>query len=266
MATVEIDTSKPHTARMYDFYLGGKDNYEVDREHAARVASVFPSVGVAARVNRGFMHRATRFLVEQDVRQFLDIGTGIPTEPNLHQVAQADAPESRVVYVDNDPTVLAHARALLVSSEEGCTAYVDADVTTPRAILDAPDLRSTLDLSRPVAVSLIALLHFIPDSQGPSQILAALMEAVPSGSYLVLSHATTDFDPDTFARITQIYADGGIAAQFRSRAEFSAFFTGLELVAPGVEVPHRWRPEATSIEGDDLDARVSFYAGVARKP
>lgn len=263
---MDVDTHKPHTARMYDWYLGGKDNYEVDREHAARVETVFPSVGLAARVNRAFMHRATRWLAGQGIRQFLDIGTGIPTEPNLHQVAQAEVPESRVVYVDNDPTVLAHARALLTSSPQGRTAYVDADVTTPRAILDAPQLRETLDLTTPVAVSLIALMHFIPDDKQPHDILATLMDAVPSGSYLVLTSATTDFDPDTFVKIQQIYAEGGIAAQFRTRDEFAGLFTGLELVDPNVEVPHRWRPEPSTMEGDDLDARVSFYAAVARKP
>ncbi|MBY8862625.1 SAM-dependent methyltransferase [Nocardia sp. CA2R105] len=263
---MDIDRSKPHIARMYDWYLGGENNYEADREHAARVETAFPSVGLAARVNRAFMHRATRWLASRGIRQFLDLGSGIPTEPNLHQVAQAAAAESRVVYVDNDPTVLTHARTLLISSQEGRTAFVDADVRAPQAILDADALRTTLDLSSPVAVSLTALLHFIPDGQHPNEILGTLMDAVPSGSYLVLTQATADFDPDAFARIEQIYASGGIDARFRTRAEFEGFFTGLELADPGIEVPHRWHPETPSAEGDDLDAQVSFYAGVARKP
>jgi hypothetical protein len=266
MEIMDIDPTKPHTARMYDYYLGGKDNYAADRERAEEVQRVFPSVGVAARANRGFMHRATTWLTGQGIRQFLDIGTGIPTEPNLHQVAQTHAPESRVAYVDNDPLVLAHARALMTGTPEGRTTYVHADVRAPESILTAPDLRDTLDLSRPVAVSLIALLHFIPDDQAPDRIIGTLMDAVPSGSYLVLTTATTDFDRATFAEITRIYQMAGITSQFRSKAAFAAFFTGLELVDPGVEVPHQWRPDQSTIEGEDLDARVSFYAGVARKP
>jgi SAM-dependent methyltransferase len=263
----DFDQTKPHPARLYDYYLSGKDNFEVDRAYAAQVEQVFPSVGQAARVNRGFMNRATRWLVgEAGIRQFLDIGTGIPTEPNLHQVAQRVAQDARVVYVDNDPLVLAHARALLTGTPAGRTAYVDADITTPDAILTAADLRATLDLDRPLAISLIALLHFIPDDRHPREIVAHLMDAVPSGSFLVLSHATTDFDPATFAEIERIYREGGMAAQFRTRIEFADFFTGLELVDPGIVVPHRWRPDDTHTGGSEMDAQISFYAAVARKP
>lgn len=246
---------------MYDWYLGGKDNYDVDREAGQKVLDVFPSVSVAAHVNREFMQRAIRFLADEGIRQFLDIGTGIPTQPNVHQVAQAVTPDARVVYVDNDPLVLAHARALM----SGATAYVDADVTTPEAILSHPDLRGTLDLKQPVAVSLVALLHFIPDDRKPLEIIGRLMDAVPSGSYLVISHATTDFQPEVFAEIERIYHGNGMAAQFRSRAGVAAFFEGLELVKPGLVVPHLWRPTTPTDVDSTLGADVSFYAGVARK-
>ncbi|WP_217146823.1 SAM-dependent methyltransferase, partial [Streptomyces sp. AC627_RSS907] len=162
-AASRIDTSKPHPARMYDYYLGGKDHYEVDQQAAEKVVEINPGIKICAGTNRRFMHRATRYLAAAGVRQFLDIGTGIPTEPNLHQVAQSVAPEARVVYADNDPIVLTHAQALLRSTREGRTAYIHADVREPEKILAAQELRETLDMSQPVALSLNALLHFVPD-------------------------------------------------------------------------------------------------------
>lgn len=264
-AVVYFDTTRPHSARMYDYYLGGKDHYQVDKDAAEKVKGVFPSVGLAARVNRAFMHRATRYVAGEGVRQFLDVGTGIPTAPNLHQVAQEIAPDARIVYVDNDPLVLAHARALLNGTEDGCIEYVDADVTTPDKILSAQGLE-ILDLRKPVAVSLVALLHFIPDHQKPREIIDTLMGAVPSGSFLVLSHATTDFDPVTFAEIERIYRDGCMDTQFRRRDEFAEFFTGLELIEPGIVVPHQWWPDGPVTTSEGMDAKVSFYAAVARKP
>ncbi|MBH5333604.1 SAM-dependent methyltransferase [Streptomyces pactum] len=267
LAPGQIDTSRPHPARMYDYYLGGKDHYEVDQDAAAHVMAIYPSIKTCARTNRSFMHRATRWLAsEAGVRQFLDIGTGIPTEPNLHQVAQAVAPDSRVVYTDNDPIVLAHAQALLHSTPQGRTSYIQADVREPERIVNAPELHETLDLSRPVALSLNALLHFVPDEFKPYDIVGRLVDALPSGSYLVLSHCTPDFDPETWAKVVEIYRQGGIPAQVRSRAEVQEFFEGLELVAPGVEVPHRWRPDDAAEATGVTDAEVSLYAGVARKP
>ncbi|WP_265737720.1 SAM-dependent methyltransferase [Actinacidiphila oryziradicis] len=262
----EIDTSKPHPARMYDFYLGGKDHYEIDRAAASHVVSVFPGIKTCAQVNRLFMHRATRWLAaEAGIRQFLDIGTGIPTEPNLHQIAQGVAPDAKIVYADNDPIVLTHARALLRSTAEGRTAYIHADVREPESILTAAELHATLDMSRPVALSLNALLHFVPDEFKPYDLVAALVDALPSGSYLVISHCTPDFAPETWEKVIDVYRSGGIFAQVRSAGEIARFFDGLELLEPGVEVPHRWKPDADQLLTDVTDAEVSLYVGVARK-
>ncbi|MFI5754611.1 SAM-dependent methyltransferase [Streptomyces sp. NPDC051569] len=262
----EIDTTKPHPARMYDFYLQGKDYYEVDKAAAAHVESVFPTIKTCARTNRLFMHRATRWLAaEAGIRQFLDIGTGIPTRPNLHQIAQEAAADSRVVYVDNDPVVLRHAEALMRSTPEGRTTYIQADVRDPKTIVESEELHRTIDLTRPVALSLNALLHFVPDEFQPYDTVRFLLDALPSGSYLVLSHCTPDFAPEMWARVVDVYRSGGIPAQVRSRDEVLRFFDGLELVEPGLAVPHNWRPDGTALPGAS-DAAVSIYAGVARKP
>jgi hypothetical protein len=262
---VDLQLDRAHTARIYDYYLGGKDNYEADRVAARAMEQIFPYAAFAARANRAFMHRATRYLAEHGIRQFLDIGTGIPTTPNLHQIAQNVAPEARVVYVDNDPLVLAHARALLVSSPEGRTAYISADATTPEAILRAPQLADTLNLAEPVALSLYAILHFVSDGRDPDAIVRTLMDALPAGSYLVLSHATSDHSSEEVSKAgIDVYHSRGIDFQPRSRDEFSRFFDGLGLIEPGVVGPHRWHP----IGGQppkSLDPQVAFYAGMARK-
>lgn len=267
---MDLNLHLPHPARMYDYFLGGKDNYEPDRHQAEQVEKVFPSVRQAARINRAFMHRATKYLAHEGIRQFLDIGTGIPTAPNLHQIAQEVDPQARVVYVDNDPIVLAHARALMTSTPEGCTTYLHADLTGPEQILSAPEVRHTLRLDQPVAVSLNAVLHFVPDDRHPYNVVTALLDAVPSGSYFVISHATTDFDPETFDKIQNIYRDGEIPCQFRTREEISGFFAGLEISEPGLVPPHRWRPDPVDLgDGDGglarLDAQVGLYAAVAKK-
>ncbi|MFE3542889.1 SAM-dependent methyltransferase [Nocardia sp. NPDC059177] len=264
---VDLRTDVAHSARMYDYFLGGKDSYEADRVAAEQALQQFPSVRLTARTNRDFMRHATDYLVGQGIRQFLDIGTGIPTSPNLHEVAQASAPESRIVYVDNDPLVLAHARALLVSAPEGSTAYVQADAGDPASILAAPELAATLDLSKPVAVSLMALLHFVPGDV--YDIVRTLMAPLAPGSYLAMSHVTTDFDdgdhdPDGMARLLQVYADRGIAVRPRTRAEVARFFDGLELVSPGVEVIHRWRNEGID-RPRSYDKQISLYGAVGRK-
>ncbi|MBL1098744.1 SAM-dependent methyltransferase [Streptomyces coffeae] len=262
---MNIDTTKPHSARMYDYYLGGKDHYEVDEQAAAHVIAVYPGIKTCARTNRSFMHRATRWLAkEAGIRQFLDIGTGIPTEPNLHQVAQDVAPDARIVYADNDPIVLAYAQALLHGTPEGRTAYLQADVREPERILTAPELHETLDLNQPLALSFNALFHFVPDEYQPYALVRQFVEALPSGSYLVLSHCTPDFDPETWEKVAAIYRGGGIPAQVRSKAEVERFFEGLELVAPGVEEPHRWKPDGEVPALSSAD--VSFWVGVARKP
>jgi hypothetical protein len=260
-----IDTSVPHPARRYDYWLGGKDNFAADRESGDAVAAAFPTVRLAAIENRRFLRRAVTFLArDAGIRQFLDIGTGIPTADNTHQVAQAIAPESRIVYVDNDPIVLAHARALLTSAPEGATAYLDADLRDPAAILAQPDLQRTLDLSQPVALMLVAILHFIQDEDAPGETVAKLVAALPSGSYLVASHTTFDFQPpEALGRLNAV--PGRADFRPRSRAEFSRFFAGLELVPPGIVSVSEWR--ADDEEGPRPSAaEISMYGSVARKP
>ncbi|WP_405537558.1 SAM-dependent methyltransferase [Streptomyces sp. NBC_00075] len=256
-----IDTSKPHSARMYDYYLGGKDNYPVDWEAAEKVKSHFPAIEEGARVNRDFMHRASRLLAERGIHQFLDIGTGIPTEPNLHQVVQAIAPSTRVVYADNDPIVLRHAEALLHSTPEGRTAYIHADVKEPGRILTAA--KEILDFEQPIALSLVALLHFVTDEDDPYRIVGELLKPLAPGSYLALSHTTGDFDPETWERVVEVYRKGGTPAQVRSRSEFARFFEGLELVDPGIELATLWHPGPG--EQHSEGEQIPLYVGVARK-
>jgi SAM-dependent methyltransferase len=261
-----IDTTKPHAARMYDYYLGGKDHFAVDREVAELSIRSWPAVRVAARENRSFMGRAVRYLVaEEGIRQFLDIGTGLPTARNVHEVAQEAAPECRVVYVDNDPIVLAHARALLTSSPQGRTAYVDADLREPGKILADPAVTGTLDFGQPVALMLLAILHFLPDADDPARIVRTLMDALPSGSYLVASHVTPEFDPAGVGGLERTYRASGVACQSRTAEEFAQVaFTGLHLVEPGLVVGTQWRPDD---DGPHAQPReVNGYAGVARKP
>jgi len=263
----QIDTSKPHSARMYDFYLNGKDHYEVDAEAAGKVLSVYPTVKLNATVNRGFIHRATRWLAaEAGIRQFLDIGTGIPTEPNLHQVAQSVAPEARVVYTDYDPIVLAYAQALLRGTPEGRTAYVQADVREPQRIITATELRETLDLSKPVAMSVNALFHFIPEEEKPYELVRELMGALAPGSYLMLTHSTADFHAETWQKVIAVYKESGISFTTRNQSEVAAFFDGLELVDPGVSEPHAWKPDPGDRPDEIRSADINMWAGVARKP
>ncbi|WP_039799738.1 SAM-dependent methyltransferase [Nocardia araoensis] len=257
------DASTPSSARIYDYVLGGKDHYQVDRDAAEKVIAAFPTTRVAARQNRHFMHRAVNALTAMGVSQFLDIGTGIPTEPNLHQVAQAPTPEARVVYVDNDPVVLSHARALLTGTPEGRTAYVDADLKDPEAILSAPELLETLDLTRPVALSLVAVLHFLNDEQDPYGIVGTLMSALAPGSFLVVSHTTADLEPEMMTNALEAYRQSGVYAQTRTKDEFARFFTGLDLLEPGVVVANQWRPQGESPAW--LDKQVNCWSAVGRK-
>ncbi|MEU6572484.1 SAM-dependent methyltransferase [Streptomyces sp. NPDC046805] len=263
--SLALRTTAPHSARMYDYYLGGKDNYPVDREAAEAVLSVLPNARIIARSTREFMHRATRWFAAQGIRQFLDIGTGIPTEPNLHQVAQREAPESRVVYVDHDPIVLAHADALLRSAPEGRTAYLHGDVYAPEHILGSPELERTLDLSQPVALSMNALFHFIPDEDDPVGIIRRMIKPLAPGSYLSLTHGTADFlDPEAAARARAVYQKGGIPAVTRNKTEFEALFAGLEPVEPGIVPAYRWHPDGPPRK-DETDETTSIYGGVAIK-
>nr|WP_261557629.1 SAM-dependent methyltransferase [Frankia tisae] len=263
--SIDLRTDRPHTARIYDYFLGGKDNFPADRVAAEQASAAFPNASLAARQNRAFMVRAIRHLAgEAGIRQFLDIGTGIPTSPNVHEIAQAVVPDARVVYADNDPIVLAHARALLASTPQGRTAYLDADLHDPQSILAAPELRETLDLTRPVALSMIALFHFVPDTDDPHGIIGRLVDALPSGSYLILTNGTADYNP-AGDQLVAAYAAQGITVRLRSRAEVEGLFGGLELIDPGVELVHRWRPTGPD-PANLTDAQVSVYGGIARKP
>jgi hypothetical protein len=260
----EINVTMAHPARVYDYLLGGKDNFAADRALGDAVAKAMPSAREMVRANRAFLGRAVRYLVtEAGVRQFLDVGTGIPTAGNTHEVAQATAPESRIVYVDNDPIVLAHARALMTSDPAGATAFMRADLRDPDTILDDPALRRTLNLGEPVALMLIAILMYMRDEEDPRGLVSALMDALPSGSYLALTHPTADFSPDEVAGAVAATEKGGISFTPRSQAEVAAFFDGLELVDPGVVPILAWHPEGAPPD----DPRAAYYYGaVGRKP
>jgi hypothetical protein len=260
----DIDISKPHPARMYDYYLGGKNHFAADRETADKMV---PTARTAARENRGFLGRAVRYLTaEAGIRQFLDIGTGLPTTGNVHEVAQAVAPSSRVVYVDNDPLVLAHARALLTSSPEGRSAYIQADLRDPQAILDDPATRDVLDFDRPVALVLAAVLHFMPDHFQPATAIATLLDALPSGSYLIASHATAEHVPESdLVKATRAYQASGVPWQPRDSDDFAKLAFGrLDLIPPGVVLVSQWRPDS---DGPfPAPSEVNCYGGVALKP
>ncbi|HZX38186.1 MAG TPA: SAM-dependent methyltransferase [Streptomyces sp.] len=263
-AVPRIDTSKPHPARVYDWFLGGKDNYPVDEALGRHIMSIDNRAKHVAQTNRWFMHRATRWMAGQaGVRQYLDIGTGIPTEPNLHQIAQGVAPESRVVYTDNDPIVLTHAEALLRSTSEGVTDYIQADVREPDRILE--QARKILDFKQPIALSLVALLHFVGDEHQPYDLVHQLVDALPSGSYLVLTQLTADFDPLAVQRGVDMYAAGGVTLAPRSYAEVGRFFEGLEVEEPGIVRLTQWHPELGVGEVAEGDEAASLYAGVGRK-
>jgi hypothetical protein len=260
-----IDTSTAHPARRYNYWLGGKDNFAADRASADAIEAVYPHIRTAAVENRRFLSRVVRYLVEMaGVRQFLDVGTGLPTRDNTHEIAQRVDPTARVVYVDNDPMVLAHARALLTSHPAGATGYIEADLREPGTILAAPELRGTLDLTQPVAVLLVAVLHFLPGNAQAHDVVKTLMAAMPVGSYLVVSHATTDVLPaDTTRRLAvrDLPGRGDFAA--RSRRQVARFFDGLTLVDPGLQIVSAWRPDSGPPQ--PAAERVAAYGAVACK-
>jgi hypothetical protein len=261
----EIDTSRPHSARVYDYMIGGKNNFAADRETAAQVLRHSPNAHTAARENRAFLGRAVRYLAaEAGIRQFLDIGTGLPTTNSVHEVAQSVDRSCRVVYVDNDPLVLAHARALLTSSAEGRTAYIHADARDPRAILDNPVVGDVLDFSQPVGLILVALLHLILDEDKPGETVTTLLDALPSGSHLAASHLTMEHDTDPAGGSLRAMRGAGIAMQKRASDEFARLaFSGLELVPPGVVLVSEWRP--SNSKPRPMPTEVNCYGGVARK-
>ncbi|NLU69467.1 SAM-dependent methyltransferase [Streptomyces sp. HNM0574] len=260
-----LDSGTAHSARVYDYILGGKNHYRADEAAGDAMVEVWPALPVHMRANRAFMHRAGRYLArEKGIRQFLDIGTGLPTSPNLHEVVQETAPDSRVVYVDNDPIVLNYARALLDSTPEGRTAYVHADMRDPEAILDSPDFRRTLDPDEPVALTVIGILHFIHPSDDDHGLIQRLLDPLPPGSYLAATIGTADFAPEEVGRVAERYAAEGMPMVLRTHAEATAFFDGLELVDPGVVQVHKWRPGPDDEPVRDAD--IAMYGALARKP
>lgn len=257
-----IDTSVPHPARMYDYFLGGHDNYEVDRFAAEQVIAVVPEVRAMARENRAFLGRAVRFLAKQGIRQFLDIGTGIPGPGNTGDVARELVPDAHVVYVDNDPIVLVHASALLAGQDPQRTTVIQADLRDPGAILDHPAASAVLDFDKPIAILLVAVLHFVMEDEDPVGIVDRLKQVMVPGSYLVVSHGTSDIDPERAAEAVSTYNRGGARIIARTGAQIRRFFEGLELVDPGLVQLPLWRPEDEV--ADDISG-IWWYAGMARK-
>jgi hypothetical protein len=257
-----LDTERAHSARVYNYWLGGKDNFAADREAAEQAIAANPGIVTDVRANREFLARAVRFLAADcGIRQFLDVGTGLPTASNTHEVAQAAAPDARVVYADNDPIVLAHARTLLTTTPQGATAYLDADLRDPPAILQAA--AQTLDFSRPIALMLLIILHLIPDSDDPYGIVATLLRALAPGSYLVLAHPASDIRVAQMAEMTRRVNErmSGPKATMRDRTTITHFFDGLDLLEPGVVQPQQWRPEPGVLS----PPLVTAWCGVAQK-
>jgi trans-aconitate methyltransferase len=257
-----FDTSVAHVARVYNYWLGGKDNFAADRAAGEQAIKAFPGIPLSARSNRAFLARTVRFLAgDAGIRQFLDVGTGIPSANNTHEVAQSAAPASRVVYVDNDPIVLTHARALLASDPAGATDYIDADMRDPQQIL--AQAGRLLDFSRPVALMLMAVLQHLDDEDSPYQIVQTLTDALPPGSYLAMSHPAKDIDAEAMAKMADSL--NNMMAEkvtFRDRAAVARFFDGLELVDPGLVQASKWRPTSDS----EASSPAALWGGVARKP
>jgi hypothetical protein len=258
----ELNTHVAHPARIYNYYLGGKDNFRVDRETAELALAATPQVRDMARQNRAYLQRAVRYLAgEAGIRQFLDIGTGLPTHGNVHEIAQSVAPDARVVYVDNDPIVLAHSRALLDAPN---TTVILGDLRKPAEILANPEVGKLLDFGQPMALLLVAVLHFINDAEDPAAIVATLREAMAPGSYLAISHATMDVagaDSDVADKVVRAYQRSSSPVTLRSRAEIAGFFGDFELVEPGLDQIHRWRPE-----GPPAPVGGGIYGGIGRRP
>ena len=258
----EINTDVAHPARIYNYFLGGKDNFRVDRETAELALAATPQVRDMARQNRAYLQRAVRYLAgEAGIRQFLDIGTGLPTHGNVHEIAQSVAPDARVVYVDNDPIVLAHSRALLDAPN---TTVILGDLREPAEILANPEVGKLLDFEQPMALLLVAVMHFIKDAEDPGAIVATLQEAMAPGSYLAISHATMDVagaDPDVADKVVRAYQRSSSPVTLRSRPEIAGFFGDFELVEPGLDQIHRWRPD-----GPPAPVGGGIYGGIGRKP
>jgi O-methyltransferase involved in polyketide biosynthesis len=263
MPPAELRTDIPHSARIYDYVLGGKDNFEVDRVAAEKMLQGQPGLRTSMRANRRFMVKAAQYLAGQGIRQFLDVGTGLPTQPNLHEVVQGVAPDAKIVYVDNDPLVLVHARALLTPVGTGSVSYLEADLRTADAIFGAKEIADGFDLSQPVAVTLIAVLQHVTDEKQARGIVEGIVHRLPPGSALALSAVTTDNDRTAGDQTVNTYNTSGVPVKPRSHAEVVALFGDLELVEPGVVFVHKWHPDDEDRAADDMD--VAMYGGVAFK-
>ncbi|WP_308257954.1 SAM-dependent methyltransferase [Pseudonocardia lacus] len=260
----EVDFTRPHPVRVYDYWLGGKDNYAVDREVADRLAAAFPRMPQAARANRRFLQRAVPRLVrELGIRQFLDIGSGMPTRRNTHEVAQEIDPTARVVYVDNDPVVAAHSRALLAGDPRGATAFVHGDAADPAAVLADPGLRAVLDPDEPVGLMMLAVLPFLPEDVAVRSV-RAFLDALPPGSIVTISHPTTDFAPEYGEFAERAARTPGLTYTPRSREQVEAMFAGAELLEPGLVPMLAWRPEQAGPRGSELS--IHFLVGMGRRP
>lgn len=259
----DIDMDRPSPARIYDYLLGGSHNLAVDRAVAEQVIRAMPDAAAGARANRAFLYRTVRYLVDTGIRQFLDLGSGIPTAGNVHEVAQRAAPDTRVVYVDMDPVAVAHSRALLAGNDRA--TVVQADMRDPGRILDSPQARGLLDLDEPIGLLMVAILHVIPDSDDPFGIVAGLRDRVASGSFLAVGHGTADSRPAAAAKLAEISRETPTPMTMRSRAEVERFFTGFDLVEPGLVWVPQWRPEPGDDPGRNPES-ASNYGGVGRKP
>ena len=257
----EIDTKIPHIARVYDYFLGGKDNFPCDREAAARILKGNPSMRDTCREQREYLRRAVRHVTRLGIRQFIDIGTGLPTQENTHEVAQAIAPATRVAYIDNDPIVMAHARVLMADRHHGRTVFIRADVRDPETLLADPALVDLIDFEEPVAVLLVGLLHFLPDHEQPGAIIKTILDAVPSGSYLVISHGTADYAPDIGKATQAAYQSSSMPCRVRTRAEVMEMLSGVELLEPGLVLLAEWHPDGEP----PAEYQQITYAAVGRK-
>ncbi|GCD93477.1 SAM-dependent methyltransferase [Embleya hyalina] len=261
---IRIDTTVPHTARIYDYLLGGKNNFAVDRAAADAIVATIPDLAVTLRLNRLFLRRAVRYAARRGIRQFLDIGTGIPTSGNTHEVAHEIAPDARVAYVDNDPIVLVHGRALMTDANPGRTTFTRADLRTPEDILSAPEVLEVIDFDRPVALMLVAILHFIRDDEKPHEIVARLRDALPSGSMLLLSHASFDANPNQGRKGAEGWKNASAEMTMRPHDEIRTMFAGFDLVEPGLRT--HWNPDGEPGHPLDEVENVWGYGAVGIKP
>lgn len=258
-----LDVQRPSQARIYDYLLGGSHNFAVDRAAARQLIAMVPDVVLVAQANRAFLRRAVRFLVDAGIRQFLDIGSGVPTSGNVHEIAQQTAPECRVAYVDIDPSAVADGQRLLADNDR--VIMIHGDARRPGDVLRQPEVRGLIDFTRPVAVLLVSVLHFVADDDGPAAIVATLRDAVGSGSYLVLSHVTSDARPSAAATVAAVNGRPGGFAMARTSAEVRRFCAGFDLVEPGLVPVEQWRPEWPADPDDERDP-LCMHAGVGRKP